>query len=142
MSFEVKTHPVPADASAKAWINKEKYQQMYEASVSDPEAFWGEEAKRLDWIKPFTKVKNTNYEYPDVSIKWFEDGTLNVCANCIDRHLEKRGDQVAIIWEGDEPTDDLKVTYKELHEHVCRLANAMKAVGTFRSPCNSGRVPR
>ena len=79
-------------------------------SVSNPEGFWGEQGKRLDWIKPYSKVKNTTFEYPDVSIKWFEDGTLNVSANCIDRHLEKRGDQVAIIWEGDDPTDDKKIT--------------------------------
>ncbi len=129
MSDEVKTYPVPGDVKAKALIDKDKYVKMYQASVKDPDAFWGEEGKRLDWIKPYTKVKNTSFEYPDVSIKWFEDGTLNVSANCIDRHLEKRGDQVAIIWEGDEPTDDKKVTYRELHEEVCRLSNAMKAEG-------------
>ncbi len=102
---------------------------MYEKSQSDPDGFWAEEGKRVDWIKPYTKVKNTSFAYPNVSIKWFEDGTLNVSANCIDRHLEKRGDQVAIIWEGDDPADDAKITYKELHLHVCRLANAMKESG-------------
>ena len=122
-------YPVTDEWAGRAHANKEKYDSMYAASVSDPEGFWGEEGKRLDWIKPYTKVKNTTFEYPDVSIKWYEDGTLNVSANCIDRHLATRGDQVAIIWEGDDPNEDTKITYKELHEHVCRLANAMKAEG-------------
>ncbi len=129
MSEEVKTYPVPAETAKNALIDAAKYKEMYEASVSDPDAFWGEQGKRLDWIKPYTKVKNTDFSYPNVSIKWFEDGTLNVAANCIDRHLDKRGDQTAIIWEGDEPTDDAKVTYRELHGHVCRLSNAMKENG-------------
>lgn len=129
MTESAKTYPVIKEATANAHIDADKYKEMYARSVSDPEGFWGDEGKRLDWIKPYTKVKNTTYEYPDVSIKWYEDGTLNVCANCVDRHLEKRGDQTAIIWEGDEPTDDKHITYKELHEHVCRLANAMKAQG-------------
>ena len=129
MSEDVKTYDILSDATKDAWIDEAKYKEMYAASVADPEAFWGKEGKRLDWIKPYSKVKNTTFEYPDVSIKWFEDGTLNVAANCIDRHLETRGDQTAIIWEGDEPTDDLTITYRELHGHVCRLANAMKAEG-------------
>ena len=129
MSDADKKYPVLKDATKNAWADAAKYKEMYERSVSDPDGFWGEEGKRLDWIKPYTKVKNTTYEYPDVSIKWFEDGTLNVSANCIDRHLEKRGDQTAIIWEGDDPADDMHITYKELHEHVCKLSNAMKAQG-------------
>ena len=129
MSEEAKTYDILKDATEGAWINEAKYREMYEASVSDPEGFWGEQGKRLDWIKPYTKVKNTTFEYPDVSIKWYEDGTLNVSANCIDRHLATRGDQTAIIWEGDEPTDDKHITYNELHGHVCRLANAMKTNG-------------
>ena len=129
MSDDVKTYDIIKEATKDAWIDEAKYNEMYKASVSDPEAFWGEEGKRLDWIKPYSKVKNTTFEYPDVSIKWYEDGTLNVSANCIDRHLEKRGDQVAIIWEGDEPSDDKKITYNQLHEEVCRLANAMKSEG-------------
>ena len=129
MSDEHKTYPVLKDATKNAHADAAKYKEMYERSVSDPDGFWGDEGKRLEWIKPYTKVKNTTFEYPDVSIKWYEDGTLNVSANCIDRHLEKRGNQTAIIWEGDEPTDDLHITYKELHEHVCRLSNAMKAQG-------------
>ena len=129
MSDDVKTYDILEGATKDAWIDEAKYREMYEASVVDPDAFWGEQGKRLDWIKPYSKVKNTTYEYPDVSIKWFEDGTLNVAANCIDRHLATRGDQTAIIWEGDEPTDDQKITYRELHEHVCRFANAMKSEG-------------
>ena len=99
----VKTYPVPESWANSAWIDEEKYRALYHQSISDPDAFWAEQASRIDWIKPFTKVKNTSYDPHNVSIKWFEDGTLNICANCVDRHLEKRGDQVAIIWEGDEP---------------------------------------
>lgn len=129
MSEENKTYPVLKDATKNAWADAAKYKSMYERSVSDPNGFWGDEGKRLDWMKPYTKVKNTTFEYPDVSIKWYEDGTLNVSANCIDRHLEKRGDQTAIIWEGDDPSEDMHITYKQLHEHVCRLSNAMKTAG-------------
>jgi acetyl-CoA synthetase len=129
MSEENKTYPVLKDATKNAWADAAKYKSMYERSVSDPEGFWGDEGKRLDWMKPYSKVKNTTFEYPDVSIKWYEDGTLNVSANCIDRHLEKRGDQTAIIWEGDDPSEDMHITYKQLHEHVCKLSNAMKAQG-------------
>ncbi len=129
MSDDVKTYPVITAATPNAHIDKAKYEAMYAQSVNDPDAFWGEHGKRIDWIKPYTKVKNTDYTYPDVSIKWYEDGTLNVAANCIDRHLATRGDQTAIIWEGDEPTEDKHITYKELHEHVCRLSNAMKDAG-------------
>ncbi len=129
MTTETHIYPVSDELAKSAWIDNDKYLAMYEKSQSDPEGFWADEGKRIDWIKPYSKVKNTSFAYPDVSIKWFEDGTLNVSANCIDRHLEKRGDQVAIIWEGDDPADNAKVTYKELHGHVCRLANAMKANG-------------
>ncbi len=121
--------PVPPETAAASLCDNDKYLEMYKASVDDPAGFWGEQGKRLDWIKPYSQVMDVNYNIPDVSIKWFHDGTLNASVNCIDRHLAKRGDQVAIIWEGDEPTDDKKVTYKELHEEVCRLANAMKARG-------------
>lgn len=122
-------YPVPEAIAKSAHINKEKYLEMYQASVDNPDRFWGEHGKRIDWMKPYTRVKNTTYKYPDVSIKWFEDGTLNVSANCIDRHLEKNADKVAIIWEGDDPNDDAKITYRQLHEHVCRLSNAMKSLG-------------
>ena len=124
-----KVFPVPDSVAAEAHINNDQYLEMYKNSIEDPEGFWGEHGKRIDWIKPYTKVKEVNFEAPDVSIKWFYDGTLNASANCIDRHLETRGDQTAILWEGDDPGDDKKITYKELHEHVCRFANAMKARG-------------
>ena len=120
---------VPAEVAARALMTKEAYAQKYEKSVTDPDGFWAEEAKRLTWSKPFTKVRDINYNMPDVSIRWFEDGELNVAYNCIDRHLEKRGDQVAIIWEGDDPAEDTKITYRALHDQVCRLANVMKAQG-------------
>ena len=120
---------VPADIAANALIDDAKYKEMYEASVADPDGFWGEHGKRIDWIKPYTKVKNTHYGTDDVSIKWYEDGSLNASVNCIDRHLETRGDQTAIIWEGDEPDQDAKITYRQLHEEVCRFANVLKARG-------------
>src|SRR5271157_4724401 len=125
----VKTYPVPDNWNSSALINSEKYRAMYDQSVRDPDGFWREQASRLDWIKPFTKVKNTSYDPHNLSIKWYEDGTLNVCANCVDRHLEKRGDQVAIVWEGDEPTMDQKITYRQLHERVSRFANVLKKHG-------------
>jgi acetyl-CoA synthetase len=124
-----KLHPVPAEWAERAWIDDKAYRSLYERSVQDPEGFWAETGRRIDWIKPFTKVKNTTYGPPEVSIKWFEDGTLNVSANCIDRHLATRADQVAIIWEGDDPSQDEKVTFRQLHERVCKLANVLKAHG-------------
>lgn len=120
----------PADEFVKsAHISKEKYEAMYATSVSDPDGFWGEVGKRLDWITPYTKVKNTSFDHDNVSIKWFEDGVLNVCANCVDRHLEKRGDQTAIIWESDDPNISEHITYKQMHEQVSRLANGYKSLG-------------
>ena len=114
-------------------IDAEAYARMYAASVNDPEGFWGEHGKRIDWIKPYSRVKNTSFAYDDVSIKWFEDGTLNVAANCVDRHLATRGDQTAIIWEPDDPKDAaLHITYRELHSQVCRMANVMKKLGVGR----------
>ncbi|SHL98701.1 acetyl-coenzyme A synthetase [Roseovarius litoreus] len=125
-----KTYPPSADFAAKAHIDAAKYQDLYAASLADPDAFWAEHGKRIDWIKPFSKVKDVNFDFGNVSIKWFEDGTLNVSANCIDRHLATRGDQTAIIWEPDEPGDDaLHITYRELHEHVCKMANVLKNLG-------------
>jgi acetyl-CoA synthetase len=126
-----KTYPPSADMAANAHIDAAKYKVMYDRSISDPDGFWGDAAReRLDWIKPFTKVKNTTFAHPDVSIKWFEDGTLNVSANCIDRHLATRGDQTAIIWEPDSPNDKaLHITYRELHAQVCRMANVLKDLG-------------
>ena len=124
-----KIYPPSADFIANAHINKDKYDAMYAASIKDPEAFWAEHGKRIDWITPFSKVKNVNYAYPDVSIKWFEDGELNVAANCIDRHLATRGDQTAIIWEGDNPNESKHITYNELHAQVSKLANVYKNMG-------------
>jgi acetyl-CoA synthetase len=124
-----KIYDVPADWRKRAYVDETKYKEMYARSVKDPNGFWGEQAKRLDWIKPFSKVKNTSYDPSNVSIKWFEDGTLNVCHNCVDRHLAKRGDQTAILWEGDDPKDDKKLTYKQLHAEVCRFANVLKSRG-------------
>ena len=118
-----------AEIRARTFVTPEKYAQMYARSVSDPDGFWAEQAKRLDWIKPPTKIKNTSFKYPDVSIKWYEDGVLNISANCIDRHLAKRADQVAIIWEGDAPGTQRTITYRQLYEHVCRFANVLKAQG-------------
>src|ERR1700732_1219146 len=112
-----KIYEVPADVAKRALVDAGRYAKMYAASLADPNAFWGEHARRIDWMKPFTKVKNTSFGPGSVSIKWFEDGTTNVAHNCIDRHLDKRGDQVAIIFEGDDPKHDAKITYRELHEH-------------------------
>ncbi len=120
--------PPPHDAVKRALIDEKTYRDWYAKSVSDPNGFWGEHGRRIDWIKPYTKVKNTDYT-GQVSIKWFEDGTLNVAANCLDRHLAKRGDQTAIIWEGDDPKEQAAITYRDLHERVCRLANALVALG-------------
>jgi acetyl-CoA synthetase len=122
-------YPVPESWRGKAWIDAKTYEEMYARSVKDPNGFWAEQAKRIDWISPPTKIKNTSYDPHDVSIKWYEDGVLNASLNCLDRHLEKRGNQTAILWEGDDPKDSRRVTYKELHETVCRLANAMKSLG-------------
>ena len=120
--------PIKPDVAAKAYVDEAKYKEMYQRSVKDPEGFWGEHGKRIDWIKPFTKVKDTSYT-GNVNIRWYWDGTLNVSANCLDRHLAKRGDQTAIIWEGDDPKDSAHITYRQAHEHVCRLANVLKARG-------------
>ena len=126
---EAKMYAVSPEWKKRAWLDEAKYKEMYAASIKDPEKFWGEEAKkRIHWMKPFTKVKSTSFD-GSVSIKWFEDGKTNISYNCIDRHLEKRGDQVAIIWEGDEPSDDKKITYKQLHAEVCRWANVLKKQG-------------
>ena len=124
------TYPPSAAMAAGAHADKAKYEAMYAASIQDPDAFWAEHGKRADWIKPFTKVKNTSFAPGNVDIKWFEDGTLNVSANCIDRHLATRGDQTAIIWEPDSPDDEaLHITYKVLHEKTSLMANVLKEMG-------------
>ncbi|MGF1708630.1 acetate--CoA ligase [Enterovibrio baiacu] len=126
---EIHLHPVMPEIEANAHVNDDKYREMYQQSVVNPEGFWREHGKIVDWIKPFTKVKQTSFDTGHVNIKWFEDGTLNVSANCIDRHLETKGDQVALIWEGDDPADDKTLTYKELHKEVCKFSNALKSQG-------------
>jgi acetyl-CoA synthetase len=121
--------PVPADWAERAFADNDTYLAMYQQSLDDPDGFWGEHGKRIDWFKPYTKVKNTSFEPGEVSVKWYEDGTLNAAHNCLDRHLESRGDQVAVIWEGDDPSEDRKFTYRELHAAVCKFANGLKSLG-------------
>ncbi len=122
-------YPVPDEWAKKAWIDNATYLREYERSIKDPAGFWGDQAKRLDWFTAPTKVKDVNFGPGDVHIKWYEDGVLNATHNCLDRHLDARGDQVAIIWEGDDPKEDKKLTYKELHAEVCKLANGLKSLG-------------
>ena len=130
---KVKTYKVPKKWKDRAFFEKDEYEKVYRKSIEKPDKFWGKEGKRIDWIKPYTIVKNTSFEYPDVFIKWFEDGMLNVSANCIDRHLKKRGKQVAIIWEPDDPSAQPRyITYRELHKEVCRFAKVLKAQGVKR----------
>ncbi len=124
-----KVYGVSADWARRAYVDDAKYKTMYAQSVDNPESFWGEHGKRIDWFKPYTKVKNTSYDPHNVSIKWFEDGVTNVAYNCVDRHLEKRGNQTAIIWEGDDPNESKHITYSELHAEVCKFANVLKAHG-------------
>lgn len=130
--METQIYPVPAATKERALIDKARYEEMYARSVDDNEAFWAEQAQRIDWIKPFTKVKDVSFAKDDLHIRWYEDGTLNVCYNCVDRHLETKGDDVALIWEGDDPANDLKITYRELHKRVSKFANALKAIGAKR----------
>jgi acetyl-CoA synthetase len=127
---DVKLYPVPAEFAAKSHINQDRYQKMYQRSVEDPEGFWAEQAEQfVTWSKPWNKVLDWSFDKNNLYIKWFEGGKLNVSYNCIDRHLDDRGDQVAIIWEGDDPATDSKITYRELHEHVSKLGNVLKARG-------------
>jgi acetyl-CoA synthetase len=125
-------HEVQANWASRAWLDDTKYQSMYKRSVEDPDGFWAEMGRRLDWMRPYAKTKNTSFDPHNVSIRWFEDGTLNVSANCIDRHLKSRGNQVAIIWEGDDPGQDEKITYRQLHERVSKVANVLKAHGVAK----------
>ena len=126
-----KLYPPSDEFVSSTLINAEKFQEYQKQAKEDPKKFWSEMANNLDWIQPFTKVKSVNFSYPDVSIKWFEDGYLNVSANCIDRHLKDKGDQTAIIWEPDNPEDETKfISYKELHEQTCKMANVLKSLGT------------
>ena len=128
----VEAPPIPEATASRALVNEADYRSMYAASIADPESFWAEQGKRLEWSTPYTKAKNTTFEYPDVSIRWFEDGELNVSVNCIDRHLATRADQTAIIWEGDDPSVHKHISYSQLHESVCRLANVYKSLGVSK----------
>ncbi len=126
---EAKIFPVAEEIASQAWIDNEKYLEMYKRSVDDPEAFWDEHGKRIDWFTPYTKIKDVSFDSHDVHIRWFHDGITNVAYNCIDRHLATRGDQTAIIWEGDDPKDDAHITYRELSEKVNKFANALRGQG-------------
>lgn len=126
---QIYKHPIPANIAASALIDTKQYQEMYQRSVTTPDAFWQEYGQLVDWIKPYSKVKETSFDPGHISIKWFSDGTLNLSANCLDRHLTERGDQTAIIWEGDNPAEASTLTYRQLHEQVCRFANVLKSLG-------------
>lgn len=126
---QINKYPVPAEIADNALINAQQYYDEYQLSLQDPDKFWGEKGKVVDWMKPYTQVKNTSFDPGHVSIRWFEDGTLNLSANCLDRHLKDRGDQVAIIWEGDDPSQSKNITYRELHHDVCKFANVLKQQG-------------
>jgi len=129
MSDAKNAYPVPSDFAAKANIGPEQYVSMYAASIADPEAFWREMGQRLEWMTPYTQVKNVSWDKSNLSVKWYEDGVLNVTSNCIDRHLKTRGDKAAIIWEGDDPSDSKTYSYRDLHREVCRFANVLKDSG-------------
>ncbi|AXH63372.1 acetate--CoA ligase [Providencia huaxiensis] len=126
---QITKHPVPAEIAKNALINEQQYNDEYQRSIQDPEGFWVEKGKIVDWIKPYTRVKNTSFDPGHIDIRWFEDGTLNLSANCLDRHLAEKGDQTAIIWEGDDPLSSKNVTYRELHHDVCQFANVLKQQG-------------
>ena len=122
-------YPVDSNTRSRALIDADRYEAMYRESVDDNEAFWAAQAQRIDWIKPFTKIKDVSFAKDDLHIRWFYDGTLNACYNCVDRHLASKADDVAIIWEGDDPSRELKITYRDLHKRVCKFANSLKALG-------------
>jgi acetyl-CoA synthetase len=124
-----KIYAVDDATAARTLLDQAGYEEMYRHSINDNEGFWSRQAMRIDWIKPFSKVKDVSFARDDLHIRWFYDGTLNVCYNCVDRHLEAKANEVAIIWEGDDPADDLKITYRELHERVCKFANVLKKLG-------------
>jgi acetyl-CoA synthetase len=129
---EHRVFPVPAGWAENAWADSARYEAMYRHSVEDPEGFWREQGQRLDWIKPYSHVKDVSFASRDLHIRWFYDGTLNACSNCLDRHLATRGDQAAIIWEGDDPAVQRTLTYRQLHEEVCKFANVLKTLGVKR----------
>ncbi len=124
-----KLYPVPADVAAKARVSAADYEKLYAESIDDNEGFWRRIGQRLDWIKPYTKVKDVSFDANDLHIRWYHDGELNLSANCLDRHLKTRGDKTAILWEGDDPAESRAISYRELHEQVCRAANLLKHLG-------------
>ena len=126
---QIHKHPSPANIADHCLINPQQYEAMYQQSINAPDTFWGEQGKILDWIKPYQKVKNTSFAPGNVSIKWYEDGTLNLAVNCLDRHLQENGDRTAIIWEGDDASQSKHISYKELHRDVCRFANTLLELG-------------
>ncbi len=125
-------HPVPAEWAARAYVDAAGYAEKYRLSIAEPEAFWAEESARIDWIKPWTQLSRCSFNEADFGIEWFADGTLNVSANCLDRHLAENGDRVAIIWEGDDPAQQRKLTYRQLHQDTCRMANVLAGLGAKR----------
>jgi len=125
-------HPVFDSIADRAHVDATRYEQLSRRAADDPEGFWGEIGKRIDWIRPYSRVRDASFAIDDLHIRWYDDGTLNVCANCVDRHLETRAEQVAIVWEGDDPARDEKITYRELHLRVCRFANVLKRLGAGR----------
>lgn len=129
---ETPIYPVSSDFAAKANLSPERYKDMYTESIADPEAFWGEHGQRLDWFEPYTVVKDVSWDKSDLHVKWYSDGVLNVAYNCIDRHLEMRGNKAALVWEGDDPADSQTVTYTQLHAEVCKFANVLKSMGVAK----------
>ncbi|MEE4302639.1 MAG: acetate--CoA ligase [Wenzhouxiangella sp.] len=126
---QAQIHPVPDDIAKSAHVDRERFEELTREALENEDAFWNRIGQRLDWIKPYSRIKDVNFDLDDLHIRWFDDGTLNVCANCVDRHLDDRGDQVAILWEGDDPQRDEKITYRQLHDRVCRFANVLKRLG-------------
>lgn len=133
MSDTSKSYPVPEAFAKQANLTPEKYREMYAASIADPVAFWGEQGRRLDWTVPYTEVRDVSWETGDLHVRWYHDGVLNVSANCLDRHLETRGDKAAMIWEGDAPGETYTITYRQMHTAVCKFANVLKKLGVNKS---------
>ena len=129
MSHSAVKHPVPAEFAAKANLTPEKYADLYKQSIDSPETFWGEQGKRIEWMTPYTQVKDVSFNKDDLHIRWYGDGTLNVTESCLDRHLETRGDKAAIVWEGDDPDDSFTLSYRQMYHAVCRFANVLKELG-------------
>ena len=127
-----KLYPVKPEFAAKARVSKTDYERLYAESIKDPDSFWARIGKRLDWIKPPTKISDVSFDPKDLHIRWYDDGTLNVTANCLDRHLTERGDKTAIIFEGDDPAESRSISYRELHLEVCKFANTLKHLGVLK----------